>query len=69
MGDKTNLTSVIKCPKCVFEKKETMPMNSCQIFYKCTNCQAILKSKEGDCCVFCSYADKKCPPMQIEEKE
>ncbi|MHA2389931.1 MAG: GDCCVxC domain-containing (seleno)protein, partial [Candidatus Hodarchaeales archaeon] len=20
--------------------------------------------KQGDCCVFCSYGDVKCPPMQ-----
>jgi rubredoxin len=69
IGVKTNLESVIKCPKCGFKKKETMPMKYCQIFYKCTNCQTILKPKEGDCCVFCSYADEKCPPKQEEIME
>ena len=29
-------------------------------------CGAMLKPKEGDCCVFCSYADVHCPSMQRE---
>lgn len=58
------LSSVINCPECGFEKKETMPVDSCQFFYECTNCKKILKPKEGDCCVFCSYGSVKCPPMQ-----
>ncbi|MDP3105856.1 MAG: hypothetical protein Q8M95_14765 [Candidatus Methanoperedens sp.] len=24
-----------------------------------------MKPKDGDCCVFYSYVDKKCPPMQV----
>lgn len=58
--------SKIKCPDCGFEKEETMPTDSCQFFYKCTKCGVTLKSKEGDCCVFCSYSDKKCPSKQCE---
>ncbi|MHA1942593.1 MAG: GDCCVxC domain-containing (seleno)protein [Candidatus Hodarchaeales archaeon] len=58
--------SVIKCPECGFEKKETMPLDSCQYFYECTNCKKVLKPKEGECCVFCSYGTVKCPPKQQE---
>ncbi|TET95233.1 MAG: hypothetical protein E3J28_01025 [Desulfobacteraceae bacterium] len=58
------LKSTIKCPKCGFEKEETMPTNSCQIFYKCTKCETMLTPKQGDCCVFCSYGSVKCPPKQ-----
>src|SRR5882672_3136871 len=47
--------SVITCPECGFAKQETMPTNSCQFFYTCTNCHVRLKPKRGDCCVFCSY--------------
>ncbi len=25
---------------------------------------ALLKPTEGDCCVYCSYGDVKCPPIQ-----
>ncbi|MEJ2487765.1 MAG: GDCCVxC domain-containing (seleno)protein [Anaerolineales bacterium] len=28
--------------------------------YQCGSCGAILKPKEGDCCVFCSYSDQQC---------
>ena len=59
---KTTLT----CPECGTKQQAEMPADACQHFYKCTNCEAMLKPKEGECCVFCSYADNKCPPMQIE---
>jgi len=59
-----NLNSIIKCPKCGYEKDETMPENSCQYFYECTKCKKVLKPKEGDCCVFCSYGTVRCPPQQ-----
>jgi len=60
------LSSVIKCPECGYEKNEIMPTDSCQYFYECTKCKSILKPKEGDCCVFCSYGTVKCPPKQCE---
>ncbi len=57
------------CPKCNASYKVHMPTNACQHFYECTNCREMLKPKEGDCCVFCSYADSKCPPKQLEAQE
>jgi len=42
-----------------------MPTDACRFFYTCSNCGMTLKPKPGDCCVFCSYADQKCPPKQI----
>jgi len=44
-----------------------MPEDSCLFFYSCENCGTKLKPLPGDCCVFCSYGDYKCPPIQIEE--
>lgn len=58
------LLSTIECPECGFKKQEKMPEDSCMFFYECSNCNALLKPKEGDCCVFCSYGTVKCPPMQ-----
>lgn len=58
------LTSTISCPHCGHKKEESMPVNACQFFYKCEQCNTILKPKEGDCCVFCSYGDIPCPPVQ-----
>lgn len=58
------LQSVITCPKCGHQKEETMPTDACQYFYECGSCKAVLKPKEGDCCVFCSYGSVPCPPIQ-----
>jgi hypothetical protein len=60
----TSLSSTITCPVCGHRKAETMPTDACQYFYDCEGCQAILKPKPGDCCVFCSYGDVPCPPIQ-----
>src|SRR5437764_498077 len=58
------LTSTITCPLCGHKSTETMPTDACQYFYDCKGCGAVLKPKQGDCCVFCSYGDVRCPPMQ-----
>ncbi|MEO8961541.1 MAG: GDCCVxC domain-containing (seleno)protein [Ginsengibacter sp.] len=59
------LQSIIVCPVCSFQKEETMPVDACQYFYQCKNCNTILKPKPGDCCVFCSYGTVQCPPVQM----
>lgn len=64
MNKKTQLKSTITCPECGFSKEETMPTDSCQFFYECTNCGKLLKPKKGDCCVYCSFGTVKCPPIQ-----
>jgi len=56
--------STITCPECGHRKTETMPTDACQWFYECERCKALLKPKPGDCCVFCSYGDVPCPPIQ-----
>ena len=58
------LESEITCPECGHAKLEVMPTNSCQWYYECESCKVLLKSKAGDCCVFCSYGTVKCPPIQ-----
>ncbi|WP_241242145.1 GDCCVxC domain-containing (seleno)protein [Thalassotalea sp. G2M2-11] len=62
--DITISESVITCPACGAEKKETMPKNACQYFYECTSCRKLLKPLPKSCCVFCSYGTIKCPPVQ-----
>lgn len=57
----------LKCPVCGYVQEVDMPLDSCQYFYECKNCKTMLKPKEGDCCVFCSYADTPCPPMQKKD--
>ena len=56
--------SEITCPNCAFKKMETMPTEVCLIKYICDSCKTISYSKDGDCCVFCSYGTHKCPSKQ-----
>ena len=58
------LYSTITCPECGYSKRELMPTDACQFFYECEGCGTLLKPKQGDCCVYCSYGDIKCPPIQ-----
>jgi hypothetical protein len=57
------LESVITCPHCGFSRREKMPIETCQFFYECSNCKAVLRPNPGDCCVFCSFGSVKCPSM------
>ncbi|HLT33656.1 hypothetical protein DHD08_07785 [Arenibacter sp. H213] len=56
--------STIFCPSCGHQKIEEMPTTACQFFYECESCKTVLKPKEGDCCVYCSYGTVSCPPIQ-----
>ncbi|WFE69195.1 GDCCVxC domain-containing (seleno)protein [Thiomicrospira sp. R3] len=61
------INSTLTCPECGNSKTEQMPTDACQYFYECTFCGALLKPLPGDCCVYCSYADVPCPPIQQQE--
>lgn len=56
----TQLVSMLTCPKCGGETRESMPTDACQ--YR--HCGDVLRPLKGDCCVFCSYGDVPCPPIQ-----
>ena len=64
MSAETKYRSTITCPYCGHQKEEEMPVDACTKFYECEGCGEMLRPQEGDCCVFCSYGDVKCPPMQ-----
>jgi len=61
--------SKITCPDCGYQEVEEMPADNCQFFYECKDCGAMLKPKQGDCCVFCSYGSVLCPPTQEARQE
>nr|WP_269634017.1 GDCCVxC domain-containing (seleno)protein [Roseiflexus castenholzii] len=42
-----------------------MPVDACVVVYVCPQCNTVLRPRPGDCCVFCSYGDDRCPPKQI----
>ncbi|HEX2788591.1 MAG TPA: GDCCVxC domain-containing (seleno)protein [Ignavibacteria bacterium] len=54
----------LKCPECNNITQETIPDNCCVFFFECKNCNKIFKPLKNDCCVFCSYSDKKCKYAQ-----
>ncbi|WP_086467079.1 GDCCVxC domain-containing (seleno)protein [Oceanibaculum nanhaiense] len=58
------LQSTLTCPECGHVSAEVMPENACLYFYECKGCKSLLRPLAGDCCVFCSYGDMPCPPVQ-----
>jgi hypothetical protein len=58
--------SELTCPTCGHKDMLELPTDYCQWFYECSNCQALLKPKQGDCCVFCSYGTAPCPSIQLQ---
>ncbi|MGQ0678003.1 MAG: GDCCVxC domain-containing (seleno)protein [Rhodospirillales bacterium] len=56
--------STITCPKCGARASETMPTDACLFFYECKACKELLRPNPGHCCVFCSFGDIPCPPVQ-----
>lgn len=58
------LDSTITCPQCGSATRARMPTDACQFFWDCPACGAVVKPKPGDCCVFCSWGDVPCPPIQ-----
>ncbi|MGI9042140.1 MAG: GDCCVxC domain-containing (seleno)protein [Gemmatimonadales bacterium] len=59
-------TTTITCPGCGLQVEEPMPCDACVYFWQCPACAEVARPKPGDCCVFCSYGAKPCPPKQIE---
>jgi len=41
-----------------------MPLDACRFFHECKGCGTVLRPQPGDCCVFCSYGNVPCPPVQ-----
>jgi len=59
------LQGTLTCPQCGHRSVHTMPTDACLFFLDCPGCGGLLKPKPGDCCVFCSWGDVPCPPMQV----
>ena len=58
------LIATILCPSCGHAASEMMPTDRCVISYDCLACGVTLTPQPGDCCVFCSYSNQRCPPVQ-----
>jgi len=62
------LESIITCPACRTRSAEVMPTDSCLVMFQCPGCATELHPKPGDCCVFCSYGDAKCPSRTTSDE-
>lgn len=58
------LRSTLTCPYCGRRETLTMPTDACLFFHVCLACGRQLRPRPGHCCVFCSFGDVPCPPMQ-----
>ncbi len=61
--------AIMTCPYCGKSYDVEMPTDRCVVIFRCPECGKSITPKSGDCCVFCSYADKKCPGKQEEDDE
>jgi len=53
------LFGTLTCPECGHKQKMEIPQTLCRHAYKCDNCKKNIKGKKK--CIFCEYADKRCP--------
>jgi hypothetical protein len=54
-------SGLIECPNCHNVTRAAIPEEACLHFFECPGCHTLLRPKPGDCCVFCSYGDVRCP--------
>ncbi len=59
------IDSILTCPNCNHKFQEQMPENTYQSSFRCAECKEVIKTKKGECCVYCSYGDYPCPQAQI----
>lgn len=58
------LHSTLRCPFCGSTEELPMPENACVVLHTCICCGRKLRPEPGNCCVFCSYGNVPCPPIQ-----
>ena len=56
----SHLYSIVTCPECGHAKAEPDTGGEGRLIYQCTACRVLLRPKQGDCCVLCSYGDRTC---------
>ncbi len=59
------LQTELTCPHCGGQSEHRMATDCCQFFLRCPSCEQMIRPKERDCCVFCSYGTVPCPPEQL----
>ena len=64
---KTHITSIVTCNKCNHTFVAEMPLIQEVHQLQCPVCKYVIKTEEGDCCVYCSHGSEDCPKMQLWE--
>lgn len=64
---KLEFKTEVTCPNCAFSLEEEMSIDASPYFYQCESCKEVLRPKEGDCCIYCSYGTHKCPGGQKDD--
>ena len=62
----TKTRSRLTYSKCDLLQEVDMPTDACQYFDECIDCKSVLRLKDKDCCVSCSYADTISPSGQLQ---
>ena len=58
--------AILTCPICNAKQDVEMPINACQHFYKCTNCNKMLKPKKETVVYFAHMLIVSVLPKQQE---
>jgi hypothetical protein len=60
--------ATITCPECGVSTRAEMPTDACQFFWTCPACEKVIRPLPGDCYVFCSCADQRCPAEAVRRR-
>ena len=55
------IIGALTCPRCGAKQQAEIPEGRCVPLYVCDACGEHIAAKVEDCCVFCSYGDRRCP--------
>ncbi|WP_305849436.1 GDCCVxC domain-containing (seleno)protein [Polynucleobacter sp. MG-Unter2-18] len=55
-----SLHTTITCPHCRGQETLEISVGYSQHLYRCPSCSTILRSRSGDCCIFCSFGSQDC---------
>lgn len=60
MHPQAHPSSVVTCPACGHSEAQPLTHGEGRLLHQCGSCRVLLRPKQGDCCVLCSYGDRPC---------
>ena len=54
-------TVMLTCPQCSGKQRLEVSLESSPQAYTCKHCEQEIKTPQAQCCVVCSFSQKKCP--------